>query len=38
MTKELAISLLSRKDVYITLKGKLMLEDMLKEKNVYEEK
>lgn len=38
MTKELALSLLSRKDVYLTLKGKQMLEDMLKEKNAYEEK
>ena len=38
MTKELAISLLSRKDVYLTLEGKQILEAMLKEKNAYEEK
>ncbi|CAH0323791.1 hypothetical protein RKD56_000260 [Priestia megaterium] len=38
MTKELAISLLSRKDVYLTVEGKQMLEVILKEKNAYEEK
>ncbi len=38
MTKELAISLLSRKDVYLTLEGKRMLEVISKENNVYEEK
>jgi hypothetical protein len=38
MTKELAISLLSRKDVYLTLQGKQMLKAMLKEKSAYEEK
>ena len=38
MTKELAILLLNRKDVYLTLEGKQMLEVILKEKNAYEEK
>jgi len=38
MTKELAISLLSRKGVYLTSEGKQMLEVILKEKNVYEGK
>ncbi|MEH6917413.1 hypothetical protein V7Y60_25370, partial [Priestia megaterium] len=38
MTKELAISLLNRKDVYLTLEGKKMLDVILKEKNAYEEK
>lgn len=38
MTKELAILLLDRKDVYLTLEGKQMLEVILKEKNAYEEK
>ncbi|MCP1452293.1 hypothetical protein J3D64_005592 [Priestia megaterium] len=38
MTKELAIALLNRKDVYLTLEGKQMLEVILKEKNAYEEK
>jgi len=38
MTEELAISLLNRKDVYLTLEGKQMLEVILKEKNAYEEK
>ena len=38
MTKELAISLLNRKDVYLTLEGKQLLEIILEEKNAYEEK
>lgn len=38
MTKELAILLLNRKDVYLTLEGKQILEVILKEKNTYEEK
>lgn len=38
MTKELAISLLSQKGVYLTLEGKQMLEFILKEKNAYEGK
>lgn len=38
MTKELAISLLSRKDVYLTQEGKQMLEVISKEKNAYEAK
>jgi len=38
MTEELAISLLNRKDVYLTLEGKQVLEVILKEKNAYEEK
>lgn len=38
MTKELATFLLSRKDVYLTLEGKQMLEVILKEKNAYEGK
>lgn len=38
MTKELAISLLSRKDVYLTVEGKQILEVILKEKSAYEEK
>jgi hypothetical protein len=38
VTKELAISLLSSKDVYLTSEGKKMLEVILKEKSVYEEK
>jgi hypothetical protein len=35
MTKELAISLLARKGVYLTSEGKRMLEVILKEKNAY---
>lgn len=38
MTKELAISLSSRKDVYLTVEGKQILEVILKEKKAYEEK
>ncbi len=38
MTKELATSLLNRKDVYLTLEGKKMLDVILKEKSAYEEK
>ncbi|SSY69833.1 Uncharacterised protein [Priestia megaterium] len=38
MTKELAVALLNRKDVYLTLEGKQRLEVILKEKNAYEEK
>jgi len=38
MTKELAISLLSSKDVYLTSEGKKMLEVILKEKSAYGEK
>ncbi len=38
MTKELAISLLSSKDVYLTSEGKKALEIILEEKSVYEEK
>ena len=38
MTEELAISLLNRKDVYLTLEGKQLLEIILEEKNAYEEK
>ncbi len=38
MTKELAFSLLNRKGVYLTLEGKKILEDILKEKSAYEGK
>lgn len=38
MTKELAILLLNRKDVYLTLEGKQILKVILKEKDAYEEK
>jgi len=38
MTKELAISLLTRKGVYLTPEGKQMLEVILKEKIAYEGK
>jgi len=35
MTKELALSLLSRKGVYLTSEGKRILEVVLQEKNAY---
>ena len=38
MTKEIAISLLSSKDVYLTSEGKKRLEVILEEKSAYEEK
>ncbi|SFH41323.1 hypothetical protein SAMN04487776_11366 [Priestia megaterium] len=38
MTKELAISLSNRKDVYLTSEGKQMLKVISKEKTAYEEK
>lgn len=38
MTKELAISLLNSKDVYLTSEGKKALEVILKEKSAYEGK
>jgi hypothetical protein len=37
MTKELAISLLSSKRVYLTLEGKQMLEFIIKEKRLRKE-
>lgn len=38
LTKELAISLLARKGVYLTSEGKRLLEVILKERIVYEGK
>ncbi len=38
MKKEIAISLLNRKDVYLTSEGKQTLKVILKEKTAYEEK
>lgn len=38
MTKELAISLLNLKDVYLTSEGKKALEIILKERSAYEGK
>ena len=37
MTKELAISLLNSKRVYLTLEGKQMLEFIIKEKRLRKE-
>ncbi|GMG76963.1 hypothetical protein ShirakiTB12_54320 [Priestia megaterium] len=38
LTKELALSLLGRKGVYLTSEGKRLLEVILKERIVYEGK
>lgn len=38
MTKELALSLLNQEGIYLTPKGKRILEDVLREKNVYKGK